>query len=170
MHQGVHSSFCCCFLYRNIWVLQLPFFFFFGKFVKLFSFFITFGQCYMHILHVCFQSLSGCFIPICYFSSRSSSVYSTEALSFASLLKENSYWVLILTITASVTPKFTVCLCSLAMNASLSPMGRTVHFFFSLEKNDMTWEALFCSNFHTLKTIAEDFLHSFAPLGVLWGD
>lgn len=127
----------------------------------------------MHVLHVSFWSLSGHFNPICYFSSRSSSsVYSTEVLSFASLLKENSYWVLILAITVSVTPEFTVCLCSLAVNVSLSPMGRTVHFFFffSLEKSGMTWEALCYSNFLTLKTAAEDFVNSFATLGVWWGE
>lgn len=132
---------------------------------------VTFGQHHMHILHVCFQSLPECFNLICYFTSRiSSSVYSTEVLSFASLLKESSYWVLILAITASVTLEFTVCLCSLAMNASLSPLGRKVHFFFPLEKNGMTWEALVYSNFLTLKTIAEDFVHGFVPLGLLWGD
>lgn len=122
----------------------------------------------MHVLHVSFWSLSGHFNPICYFSSRSSSsVYSTEVLSFASLLKENSYWVLILAITVSVTPEFTVCLCSLAVNVSLSPMGRTVHFFFLFPWKRVVWPERLCviATFSLLKLQLRILWTVLQPLG-----
>lgn len=46
-------------------------------------------------------------------------------------------------------------------------MGRTLPLFFFLEKNGMTWEALFYSNFLTLKTIAEYFVQFCTPWGIM---
>lgn len=93
-------------------------------------------------------------ISIGYFS-KSSSVYNMEVLSCASLPKDDPHWVLVLTITASVTPEFTAYLCSLYMNASLSAGGRAAYFFFFfLEKTE---ETSFCTNFPTLKSVSKVF-------------
>lgn len=107
------------------------------NFFLTFSYFLSLGQCCTHILHVYSQSLSGCSAPICYFSRRSHSVCRTEVLSFASLFKQNSFWVLILAATVFVTPEFTACL-SFGCECFSFSYGRNSMLFFPLENNSMT--------------------------------
>lgn len=130
------SSWTYFFLCRNMNPRD-DFFFF-----NLFSYFLSLGQCYTHILHVYFQSLSGCFAPIGSFSRRSHSVCRTEVLSFASLFKQNSCWVLILAATAFVTQEFTAFL-SFGCECFSFFYGKNSELFSSLWKIIVQPERLF---------------------------
>lgn len=101
-------------------------------------------------------------ISIGYFS-KSSSVYNMEVLSCASLPKDDPHWVLVLTITASVTPEFTAYLCSLYMNASLSAGGRAAYFLFFFWKKPKRLH--FAPTFPLLNLYPRFFfLHSSVPI------
>lgn len=140
--------------------------FFFFKVCKIFFFLYHFWPA----LYAPFAPISNSYLDIL-------SLYATLAAEFLQFPAQRS-WVLPLYLRRTLTGF------NLGYNSSYDPRvhslplffdyacfsfsyGKNTTLFFFLEKNGMTWEALFYSNFLTLKTIAEYFVQFCTPWGII---